>query len=60
MEKSELNIQNEHGMKTMKLGKEKWQLPVRPGYQKAATQQTLLIVTKRGNAHHYTGNQLTD
>lgn len=47
-------------MKTMKLGKEKWQLPVRPGYQKAATHQTLLIVTKRGNAHHYTGNQLTD
>lgn len=35
-------------------------MPCGLGYRRAATHQTLLIVTKRGNAHDYTGYQQTD
>lgn len=47
-------------MERLKRRKEKWQLPVGLGYQRAATHQALLIVTKRGNGHHYTGYQQRD
>ena len=51
---------NNETIKQLKRGKEKWQVPVGLGYQRTATHQTLLIVTKRGNVHHYTGYQQTD